>query len=80
MVLPSFIPLVLIISRAFIKGTKAFANHSAYTYLLCDASKIGKESYLKFADLSLVNAVITDADMSKLAGFKEQGLDILNVK
>jgi DeoR family fructose operon transcriptional repressor len=60
--------------------TTAFANNSAYTYLLCDAGKIGKESYLKFADLSLVNAIITDADMSKLAGFKEQGIAILNVK
>ena len=30
--------------------TQAFARHSAKTYLLCDDSKIGKESYLRFGD------------------------------
>jgi len=60
--------------------TTAFANNSAYAYVLCDSSKIGKESYLKFAGLSLINAIITDAPMSKLAGFKDQGVAILRVK
>lgn len=60
--------------------TTAFANNSACTYLLCDASKIGKESYLKFADLSLINVIITDAAQSMLAGFEEQGVAIMNVK
>ena len=60
--------------------TTAFATHSAYTYLLCDASKIGKESYLKFAEPTLVNAIITDADVSKLNWLKDMGLAILNAQ
>jgi DeoR family transcriptional regulator, fructose operon transcriptional repressor len=60
--------------------TTAFAGNSAYTYLLCDASKIGKESYLRFADLNLINALITDADGSKLDAITKQGVVILNVK
>jgi len=60
--------------------TMAFANNSAYTYILCDASKIGKESYLKFANLNIINAIITDAVMDKLTGFKDQDVAIFNVK
>ncbi|MDR3697933.1 DeoR/GlpR family DNA-binding transcription regulator [Mucilaginibacter sp.] len=60
--------------------TTAFATNSAYTYLLCDASKIGKEPYLRFGDLSLVNAIITDADKGKLMGIEERGVVILNAK
>ena len=60
--------------------TMAFAASSGYTYVLCDASKIGKESYLRFADLSLVNAIITDADNEKLAGIEERDVVILNAK
>jgi DeoR family fructose operon transcriptional repressor len=58
--------------------TTAFATHSAYTYLLCDASKIGKESYLRFADLTMVNAIITDADISELNWLEDVGLAILD--
>jgi DeoR family fructose operon transcriptional repressor len=57
--------------------TTAFANQSNYTYLLCDNSKIGRETYLKFADLSLINCIISDADESKLNGLKEQGLAVI---
>ena len=57
--------------------TTAFAKQSNYTYLLCDTSKIDRETYLNFADLSLVNAIITDADISKLEAIKEQGIAIL---
>jgi len=60
--------------------TTAFANNSTYTFILCDASKIGKETYLKFADLAMINAVITDAGADKLAGFKDRGIVVLNVK
>ena len=59
--------------------TTAFAQYSAYTYLLCDAGKIGKETYLRFAGLDMVNAVITNADAEKILGFKELGVSILNV-
>ncbi len=60
--------------------TTAFANNSAYTYMLCDASKIGKEAYLKFANLNLINAIITDAGPDKLKGLEEKGIIILNTK
>ncbi|WP_259067814.1 DeoR/GlpR family DNA-binding transcription regulator [Mucilaginibacter sp. X4EP1] len=59
--------------------TTAFAQQSNYTYLLCDAGKIDRETYLNFADLSLVNAIITDADVNKLQSIKEQGIAILLV-
>ena len=57
--------------------TTAFARQSNYTYLLCDASKIDQETYLKFAELSLVNALITDAGITRLNAIKEQGIAIL---
>lgn len=60
--------------------TTAFAGNSAYTYLLCDASKIGKESYLRFGDLSLVNALITNADNEKLMRIEEMGVLILSAR
>ena len=55
------------------------AAQSVFTYLLCDASKIGKESYLKFAKAELVDAIITDCAASKLKGFKKKGIKILGV-
>ncbi|BAU55010.1 DeoR/GlpR family DNA-binding transcription regulator [Mucilaginibacter gotjawali] len=60
--------------------TTAFANSCAYTYLLCDASKIGRESYLRFADVSLVNALITNADKDKLVGIEKRGVFMLSTK
>ncbi|HEY4324923.1 MAG TPA: DeoR/GlpR family DNA-binding transcription regulator [Mucilaginibacter sp.] len=59
--------------------TQAFAKHSAKTYLLCDASKIGKESYLKFAELKMIDAIITDSKSDLLALFKKQGIEIISV-
>jgi len=59
--------------------TTAFAGNSAYRYILCDAAKIGKEIYLKFADLSLINAIITDAGANMLDKFKEHGIAVLQV-
>ncbi len=57
--------------------TTAFATNSAYTYMLCDAAKIGKEAYLNFAGLDLINAVVTNARADKLVGFEEQGVALL---
>src|ERR1700748_648861 len=59
--------------------TQAFAANSAKTYLLCDDSKIGKESYLKFAELSLINTIITNSKSDELAYFKKQGVEIIGV-
>jgi DeoR family fructose operon transcriptional repressor len=60
--------------------TMAFAHNSAYTYLLCDGSKIGKESYLRFADFDLVNALITNTNTDKLAFAEQQGLLVISAK
>ncbi len=57
--------------------TTAFAAHSAFTYLLCDAGKIGTEAYFKYANVNLVNALITDAGPIKTNGLKEMGLVVL---
>lgn len=60
--------------------TLAIANQADLTYLLCDSSKIEKDSYMKFAPLSLVNAIITDQRLSPAikAAYVEKGLTILN--
>ncbi|UOE52657.1 DeoR/GlpR family DNA-binding transcription regulator [Mucilaginibacter sp. SMC90] len=57
--------------------TTAFAANSAYTYILCDAGKIGRETYLNFASLDIINAIITDADTNQLKGFKDTGITAL---
>jgi len=59
--------------------TLAFAKRSAKTYLLCDASKIGKESYLKFAELRVIDALITDSQSAELVHFEKQGVEILKI-
>jgi DeoR family fructose operon transcriptional repressor len=59
--------------------TQAFAAQSTKTFLLCDSSKIGKESYLKFADLSMINTVITDSKSEELEQFIKQGVEIIKV-
>jgi DeoR family fructose operon transcriptional repressor len=60
--------------------TSAYINQSAYTYLLCDAGKIGKETYLKFADINQVEAIVTNASENQLSCFKDTALAILKVK
>lgn len=57
--------------------TTAFASHSERTYLLCDASKIGKESYLKFGELDIIDVIITNSDIGKLTYFEKQGLEVI---
>ncbi|NSL91200.1 DeoR/GlpR transcriptional regulator (plasmid) [Chitinophaga sp. Mgbs1] len=44
--------------------TTAMAGSADHVYLLCDSSKIGKDSYLKFAPLSLITALVTDQELS----------------
>jgi DeoR family fructose operon transcriptional repressor len=60
--------------------TKAFAANSAYTYILCDSSKIGKETYLNFAGLNTINAIITDMDSDRLLFLKNNDVTILSTK
>jgi DeoR family fructose operon transcriptional repressor len=59
--------------------TQAFAAHSAKTYLLCDDSKIGKESYLKFGELTMINTIITNSKSEELAYFKKKGVEVIGV-
>ena len=60
--------------------TSMYIHQSAYTYVLCDDSKVGKETYLKFADINQVEAIITNADDEKLKEFKNTALTILQVR
>jgi DeoR family fructose operon transcriptional repressor len=59
--------------------TQAFAAHSAKTYLLCDDSKIGKESYLRFGELSMINTIITNSKSEELVYFIKQGVEVIGV-
>jgi DeoR family fructose operon transcriptional repressor len=44
---------------------------------LCDAGKIGRETYLNFAGLDIINAIITNADTNQLKAIKKKGITIL---
>jgi DeoR family fructose operon transcriptional repressor len=59
--------------------TQAFAANSTKTYLLCDNSKIGKETYLNFGELSMINSIITNSKSDELTYFKKQGVEVINV-
>jgi len=54
--------------------TVALAAQSSFTFLLCDATKIDKETYLRFADIDLADALITDYDISQLKYLKKAGV------
>jgi DeoR family fructose operon transcriptional repressor len=57
--------------------TSAYINQSAFTYVLCDAGKIGNETYLKFADINQVDAIVTNAGDEKLKLFADTALAII---
>jgi DeoR family fructose operon transcriptional repressor len=59
--------------------TQAFAAYSAVTYLLCDESKIGKEAYLRFGGLDMIDTVITNSTSDELELMKELGVTIVGV-
>ena len=59
--------------------TEAFAAHSSRTYLLCDESKIGRETYLKFAGLDAIDTVITNSNSEELKYFKKMGVEVIGV-
>lgn len=56
--------------------TLAFAEQSKTTYMLCDAGKIGKESYLHFSDLDLVQFLITDSMAKELDRYRSKGVKV----
>jgi len=43
--------------------TKAFIRNADEVYLLCDASKIGKDAYLKIGPLSMINYLVTNLQL-----------------
>ena len=57
----------------------SLAAQSKRNYLLCDASKIGRETYLNFARLGLVNTVITDATAAECRFLRKAGVRVLSV-
>lgn len=58
--------------------TTAFIRNAGQVMLLCDASKIGKDSYVKFAELSAIHTLITDAgaDAAKTSELQQNGLNV----
>ncbi|QDW25735.1 DeoR/GlpR transcriptional regulator [Pedobacter sp. KBS0701] len=60
-------------------NTLAMASQSDCVYMLCDASKIGKTSYLKFNDLSLVNILITNYSGAEVTKFGSKGISVFSV-
>jgi len=59
--------------------TSAMASQSNHTFILCDASKVGKENYLKFADLDSINTLITNADDLSLKCFHTANTHIIQI-
>ncbi|HEY4208803.1 MAG TPA: DeoR/GlpR family DNA-binding transcription regulator [Puia sp.] len=57
--------------------TQAFAARAKTIYLLCDASKIDKDTYFKFADLSLVQNLITDRPGPHLTSIRKKGVHVI---
>ncbi|GGH01347.1 GntR family transcriptional regulator [Pedobacter zeae] len=60
-------------------NTLAMALQSDCVYILCDARKVGKTSYLKFNDLSLVNILVTDYNNPDVTEFETKGISVLSV-
>lgn len=58
--------------------TSAFTRNAEEAFLLCDSSKIGKDSYFKFAGLSIIKHLVTDKELSAVQkkGLTEAGLII----
>jgi DeoR family fructose operon transcriptional repressor len=59
--------------------TSAFARNADKVFLLCDSSKIGKDSYIRFGSLSLIHTLLTDKDLDNeiLLKLKAKGLSIV---
>jgi DeoR family fructose operon transcriptional repressor len=59
--------------------TQAFAANSKQTFLLCDKSKIGRETYLKFADTVVIDTLITDANAAEAGDLVNLGIRVISV-
>jgi len=59
--------------------TTALAAHSVSTWLLCDSSKIGRETYWQFAGLHLIGTLITDASADDCQFLQQAGIAVIHV-
>jgi DeoR family transcriptional regulator, fructose operon transcriptional repressor len=59
--------------------TMALAANSASVWLLCDSSKIGRETYWQFAGLQLIGTVITDASAAACPFLQQAGIAVIHV-
>ncbi len=58
--------------------TIAMSSNAQQTYLLCDSSKLGKDKYLKFASLSIVDVLVTNEASELLKPYQDLGIKVLN--
>lgn len=60
--------------------SRKIAASSEEVYLLCDSSKIEKNSFVKFAPLSILKAMITDNDLPEdvKSAYSTTGITIIN--
>ncbi|HXD76697.1 MAG TPA: DeoR/GlpR family DNA-binding transcription regulator [Puia sp.] len=58
--------------------TLAYAANSALNFLLCDGSKIGRESYLRFAGIDLIGTVVTDANAESCGFLTAAGITVMH--
>src|ERR1700678_3134709 len=59
--------------------TMALAANSVSVWLLCDSSKIGRETYWQFAGLQLIGTVITDASAATCQFLQQAGIAVIHV-
>lgn len=59
--------------------TAAFMRNTDEVFLLCDSSKIGKDSYIRFGSLSMIKTLITDKelDTENQNKLQTQGMELL---
>ncbi|REA59301.1 DeoR/GlpR transcriptional regulator [Dyadobacter luteus] len=57
--------------------TLTAAAHAEETYLLCDASKIGKDKYLQFAPATLANVIISNKKTEAVLDLAKAGLTVI---
>lgn len=58
--------------------TKAMSENSQVTYLLCDSSKLGKNKYLTFAPLNIIDVLVTDEwGKEVINSYKKAGMKVL---
>lgn len=57
--------------------TMAAASRADKTYLLCDASKVGRDKYLQFAAIDIIDVMITNRETDAVRELRSAGLSIL---